>query len=293
MENNLELYKVFYIVALSGNISSASESLFISQPAVSKSIRKLEAITGITLFSRNSRGVKLTEEGKVFFHYIERALKEITVGERVLSKLKKRELGSVKLGVSTTLCKHYLIPKLKHFIKEYPNIEIKISNNTSSVNIELVEKGEVDLCISSEPLEKKDFYNFIKLSEIQDTFVAGKGYFDSVGIKDSSGIFTLGTLMLLEADNIARKYIDAYFIDNNMEVKPEIEISNMDLLVEFAKIGMGITVVIKDFIKKELEEGSLVEIPMIPEIPKRCIGVIYHKDIPLSIAADTFLQYLL
>lgn len=293
MDNNLELYKIFYIVASCGNISAASERLFISQPAVSKSIKRLEAITGITLFSRNSRGVKLTEEGKVFYQYIEKALNEIAIGEGVLHRLKKREQGSVKIAVSTTLCKHYLIPRLSNFIKEYPDIEIKISNNSSSENLKLVEKGEVDLCISSEPLEKGDFYNFIKLSEIQDIFVASKEYFDKIDIKDNRDIFAAGTLMLLEPGNIARKYTERYFASNNISVKPEIEISNMDLLVEFAKIGMGVTVVIKDFIRKELQEGSLVEIPMNPAIPKRNVGVIYHKDIPLPLAAETFLEYLL
>ncbi|MDP4091238.1 MAG: LysR family transcriptional regulator [Bacillota bacterium] len=293
MDNNLELYRIFHTVAVCGNISAASERLFISQPAVSKTIKKLEEVTGTVLFSRNSRGVKLTEEGKVFFQYIEKAMNEITVGEKVLDRLRRREQGNIKLGVSTTLCKHFLIPKLRNFIKEYPDIEIKISNNTSSMNIALVEKGEVDLCISSEPLVKDDFYDFIKLSEIQDTFVAGKGYFYNIDKNDNIEMVSSETLMLLEPDNIARKYADGYFASRYMSVKPEIEISNMDLLVEFAKIGMGATIVIKDFIKSELEEGSLVEIPMTPAIPKRNIGVIYHRDIPLSLAAQTFLEYLL
>lgn len=293
MENNLELYKLFFTVAQCANISQASEKLFISQPAVSKAIKKLEDLTGVILFARSSRGVKLTEEGKVFYQYIERALNEISLGEKVLDKLKKKEQGSFKLGVSTTLCKHFLIPKLQNFIKDYPNIEIKIINYTSSDNLKLLEKGEIDLCFISEPLREKDFYHFISLSQIQDIFVASKEYLKSLEINNYNDIFSVGTLMLLERDNITRRYIEGYFASNNISLKPEIEISNLDLLAEFAKIGLGVAAVIKEFVKIELEEGTLVEIPISPAIPKRNIGMVYHRNIPLSLAAETFLKYLI
>jgi LysR family transcriptional regulator, transcriptional activator of the cysJI operon len=295
MDNNLELYKVFHTVASCGNISLASERLFISQPAVSKTIKKLEGITGVTLFWRNSRGVKLTEEGKVLFEYVEKALNEIAVAEKVLEKFKKREQGSIKIGVSTILCKHFFIPTLKKFMKEYPHIEFKITNKSTLETLKLIELGEIDLCIVSgfTDILQGDYFNFVKLTEVQDAFVASKGYLETLSITENTDIFSKGTLMLLEKDNISRRYIDKYFHNNGIVVKPEIEISNMDLLIEFAKIGLGITVAIKDLIQKEIKEGSLVEIPISPPIPKREIGVVYHKNIPLSLAAQTFLQYLL
>lgn len=294
MENNLELYKVFYTVACCGNISMAAEKLFISQPAVSKTIKKLESITGITLFWRNSRGVKLTAEGKILFEYAERALNEIAVGEKVLEKLKKKEQGIIKIGVSTILCKHFFIPALKRFMKDFPHIQFKITNKSTAETLKLIELGELDLCIVSEfsDLLKEDCFIFRKLSEIQDIFVANKAYLETLNLDKSTDIFSKGTLMLLEKDNISRKYIEKYFNSNNITVKPEIEMSNMDLLIEFAKIGLGITAAIKDFIQKEIKEGSLVEIPIIPTIPKRDIGVVFHKNIPLSLAAEMFIQYL-
>lgn len=292
MDNNLELYRIFYEVAKFGNISLAADSLFISQPAVSKSIKKLENITGVSLFSRNSRGVRLTKEGEVFYKYIERALNEISLGENVLDKLKNKERGSIKIGVSTSICKHFVVPKLKDFIKEYPDIEIKFINKTSFETIKLVEKREVDICFVSEPSEG-DFYNFIKLSEIQDIFVSGSEYYESLGINNIEEVFSKGTFMLLEKDNITRKHVDCYLNNQDIKVQPDIEISNLDLLVEFAKIGLGITVAIKEFIEEELKDGSLIAIPVTPAIPKRNIGVAYHKNMPLSIAAKTFLDYFL
>ena len=292
MESNLEAYRVFYTVAKCKNISLAAEKLFISQPAVSKSIKKLEDVIGISLFSRNSRGVKLTKEGEVFCKYIERALNEISLGETVLDKFKKKEQGNIKIGVSTTICKHFVVPKLRNFIREYPNIEIKIINKTTLETLKLLKYGEVDICFVSEP-PKEEFFNYINLVEIQDIFVASREYLDSLTINKANEVFSIGTLMFLEKNNITRKYIDEYFNSNNIFIQPEIETSNMDLLVEFSKIGLGITAVIKEFSGRELKNGELVEIPVVPPIPKRSIGMAYHKSIPLSIAAKTFLKYFL
>ncbi|AGK98308.1 LysR family transcriptional regulator [Clostridium pasteurianum] len=292
MNMDLELYRIFYTVACCKNISQAADILYISQPAVSKSIKKLESAAGITLFSRNSRGVKLTEEGNIFFEYIDKAMQEIHTGEKILSKLKKREQGIIKLGVSTTLCQYFLIPKLKQFISRYPDIQIKIINKTTFDTLKLVDEGEIDFGIISYPFDCSD-YNFIELDTIQDIFVAGKGYIKEGEIISLNEAFQKYNLMLLEPGNITRKYIDKYFCDNNIIIKPEIEISSMDFLIEFAKIGLGITVVIKNFIEKELETGELIEIPIKPAIPERTIGIVSHKKLPLSIAAQTFVDFCL
>lgn len=291
MDIDLELYKVFYTVACYKSISRAAEVLYISQPAISKAIMKIEKDTGVVLFSRNSRGVTLTDEGEVLFEYIQRAMNEISIAERLLTRLKKKEAGAIKVGVSTTLCRYFLIPILKGFIEQYPHIQIKIINKTTLETLELLDEGKIDLgIVSCAPY--CEGYNITELSEIQDVFVCGKGYLEMNGITEATDIFSRSNLMLLEEDNISRKYIDQYFIQNNIEVKPEIEISTMDLLIEFAKIGLGVTCVIKDFIQNELTEGSLVEIPITPSIPKRTIDIVYNKKLLLSIAAQTLHDYI-
>ncbi|MDP4144765.1 MAG: LysR family transcriptional regulator [Bacillota bacterium] len=291
MNADLELYKIFYTVAGCENISQAAERLYISQPAVSKSIKKLESVVGIALFSRNSRGVKLTEEGKVLYDYVEKAMKQIILGENIVAKLKQKEYGEIKLGVSSTLCKYILIPNLKPFMDMYPNIKIKIINKTTIETLKLVEEGEIDFAIVSRPFDSSSF-DFIKLAEIQDIFVAGKGYIETLDIHHPGEIFSKANVMLLESGNITRKYIDKFFQQNNIQLKPEIEISNMDFLIEFAKAGLGITSVIKNFVEKELNEGDLIEIPLEAAIPKRTIGIIHHKKIPLTIASHTFIAYI-
>lgn len=291
MNADFELYKVFYTVASCQNISQAAEALYISQPAVSKSIKKLEETIGVTLFSRNSRGVKLTEEGIIFYDYVKRAINEISAGEKILGKLKMKELGKIKIGINTTLCKRFLIPHLKNFIEAYPNIQIVIINKTTDETLKLLDEGVIDFGIVSYACSNGN-YDLIKLLEIQDIFVAEKKYWKMLNAKKQDDIFAKGNLMLLERNNVTRSYIDKYLSENNINIVPEIEISNMDLLIDLAEIGLGITVATKEFITKELESGSLIEIPINPPMPKRTISVVCNSKIPLSIAAQTFISFI-
>lgn len=290
MSKDLELYKIFYTVAFYKNISRAAEALFISQPAVSKSIKNLETALDVKLFSRTAKGVTLTAEGKVFYEYIEKALSIIGAGEKTLDELKSKKQGMITIGVSTTLCKHFLLPHLKPFMNEYPNIQVKIINNTTFATLKHIDQGIIDVGIVGCPFSLSS-YNFIKLADIQDIFVSEPEYLKTINISEPNDIFSKCKFMLLEPDNITRQYIDQFFLEHNIFVKPEVEINTMDFSIEFAKIGLGVTVVIKSFIEKELKEGRLVEIPVSPPIPPRAVGIIHDKNKPLSIAAETFISY--
>ena len=110
MEQHLSQYRIFYEVARCGNISRAAKELYISQPAISKAISKLEENLNAKLFTRNSRGVQLTKEGSVLFQHIHSAFESINRGERELKRIHDFHIGHLRLGVSNTLCKYVLLP---------------------------------------------------------------------------------------------------------------------------------------------------------------------------------------
>lgn len=288
---DMELYRVFYTVATCKNISKAAELLFISQPAISKSIKKLESALGVPLFIRNSRGVRLTGEGSIFFEHVQNAMTELSLGKNLLDKIKANEYGVVKMSVSTTLCKHLLIPHLKTYIQMNPHIKIQILNRSTYETLKLIDEGVIDFGLVSQPFDTEQ-YDFISLTEIHDIFVACDHYMNSFDVSASSIFAPPHSIMLMEEDNVSRKYIDRYMLLNNISVKPEIETGNMDILIEFAKLGLGITVLIKEFITRELECGDLIEIPVTPPIPARSAGIVYKKNLPLSLAARTFMDHL-
>lgn len=288
---DLNLYRVFFVVAKCKNISHAAELLFVSQPAVSKSIKTLENSLNVTLFSRSSKGVVLTPEGEILFNHIKNAFHEFSLGENILEKLKNKELGNINLGVSTTIGKNYFLPKFQDFIKEYSSFKIKIINRPTLDTIKLVQEEKLDLGIIGATSNEDDL-EFIKLEEIHDILVTSSKYLEKLNLKSIDDIFNKGSFMLLENPNSTREFIDNYFTKQNLIITPDIEASNMDFLIECAKIGLGITSVIKEFLYTDLENKDLIELPLKVPIPPRYIGIIYKNNSSLSIAAKTLIDFL-
>ncbi len=292
MNQNLSSYWIFYTVANAGNISKAAKELYISQPAISKSIQKLEECLNCKLFSRSSRGVVLTPEGSLLYGHVKDAFDAIGTGEEKLKRSIELGVGHLQIGVSSTLCKYMLLPYLKEFIKRNPHISISINCQSTNETLKLLDDNKIDIGLIGKPSNLKNI-EFYYLDNIEDTFVATKDYIKNLkarGIKDED-LLTNSTLMLLDKNNMTRQYIDDYLQENQITVAESIDISNMDLLIEFAKIGVGVACVIKSFVAKELEEGSLVEIPLGFPIHKREVGFAYKDNLKPSTSLQTFIDF--
>ena len=132
MNQNLSQYKIFYEVAKAGNISKAAKELYISQPAISKAISKLEDSLSTVLFTRNSRGVQLTEEGQILFEHTSSAFEQLNAGELELKRVREFNMGQIRIGVSNTLCRFIMVSYLKNFIEQYPHIKISIDSQSTT-----------------------------------------------------------------------------------------------------------------------------------------------------------------
>ena len=298
MEQNFNLYHIFYTVARCKNISGAARELYISQPAISKAISKLEQNLNTTLFLRSSRGVKLTETGEILFKQVESAFTAISQGEEQLARMQKLGISHLSIGVSNTLCKYVLLPILRDFVHENPHIQISISCQSSNETIEALENGTIDIGLigASEDMEKIEF---LPVTEIQDIFVTTRTYLDNLKERipasshlSSRTVFAESTLMLLNKENMTRQYVDQYLSKENLSASQMIEVTSMDLLIEFAKIDLGIACVIKDFVKDDLASGRLVQLKMPVSIPKRQVGFAYIRTGSLSPSVQKFLDFL-
>lgn len=286
--SNLNLYYIFYTVAECRNISGAAKHLFISQPAISKAISKLENSLNTVLFFRNSRGVKLTPEGELLFRQVESAFHAINQGEEQLKHRNELGVGQLSIGVSTTLCKHMLLPYLQEFIQENPHVKISISCQSTYETIAALENGTLDIGLIGET-ERMSALHFYPMREISDIFITTQSYLDNlqkrIGLstkKDtclsSASLFSESTLLLLDRNNVTRQYIDKYLTIQNVRPEHVLEVTTMDLLIEFSKIGLGIACVIEDFVKQDLDSGNLVRMPFPITIPKRKIGFAFSKS---------------
>ena len=295
MEQHLSLYRIFYTVANTGNISQAAKQLYNSQPAISKSISRLEESLGIVLFSRSSRGVTMTEEGRILYEHVRTAFEAIDAGEEQIRRMTALNIGSLHIGASNTLCKFVLLPYLQSFIEAYPHIKILISCLSSNQTLTQMDSGKIDIGLVAHPgsLRTLDFYS---LGTIQDIFVASPAYLKNLDLKPEeihSGrqLFERATLMLLDKQNMTRQYIDDYLTTNHLQTHHTIETTSMELLIEFAKIGLGIGCVIKEFVLEELKNGQLIEIPLDIPIHQREIGFTYIKKRQQEKAVRHFIEF--
>lgn len=281
---HLSYYHIFYTTAKCGSISRAAEELFISQPAVSKSVKKLEEQLGTTLFIRNKKGVTLTDEGKILYRYISSAFSSIQEGELHLKRNRELEVGRIHIGVSTTLCKHIMLPPLNRFIHENPHITVTIDCLSSAETAARLCENKLDVGLVVETKASRSL-TFTPLTELSYTFVASRQYLDNLKLRentdyrDKSGrFFKTATLMLMDQGNISRQHVETYFHDNSIETGQILETSNMELLVEFAKIGLGAACVIRNFVENDIKNGTLVEIPLKKSISRRTVGFAYSSE---------------
>lgn len=292
MNQNLSSYRIFYTVANTGNISKAAKELYISQPAISKSIQKLEESVGCKLFSRSSRGVVLTDEGKLLYEHVSEAFETLTLGEEKLKRSIELGVGHLKIGVSSTLCKYLLLPYLKEFIRQNPHISISISCQSTNDTLKLLEDNKIDIGLIGKPENLKNIH-FDFLEEIEDIFVAAKDYLRNLKARgiQKDHILQSSTLMLLDKNNMTRQYIDDYLQENQIFIKDSIDISDMDLLIDFARIGVGVACVIKNFVREDLANGTLMEIPLGFPIHKREVGFAYKTTSKPSKSLAEFIHF--
>jgi DNA-binding transcriptional LysR family regulator len=291
MENKIDGYKIFESVARNESISKASEELYISQPAVSQSIKKLEDSLGGPLFYRTKFGVRLTNEGKEFYNQVKQGLDFIENGERIFSSLKNIETGTIKIGASTTLTKYILIPYLKEFHKRFPSIKIDIVNNLSSSLIKTLKSGLIDLLILNTPIQDQSDLNITPIETIEDVFCANKEYIDTSKTYTFDELKNYNLIIQKKPSN-TRLHFDTLLKENNQTLTPFIEAASFTSVAELTKICFGYSYLPKQFIKKELNEGSLALLKTNINTGSRDVVLITSKNNSLSFATNELIKLI-
>lgn len=294
MSANYEHYRIFNTVAECGSITAAAEKLFISQPAVSQSLKSLESALGCTLFLRFSKGVKLTQEGNLLYSYVKRGCESFENGERKLKKMLDMEKGEIRIGASDMTLKFFLLPWLEKYHRSYPGIKITVTNGPTPETLQYLRDGKIDFGAVSAPFDCDSDFVVQKVRRIKDIFVAGTGFFE---LKDKVlPISTLSKLPLICLDKrtSTRRYVDD-FLRNTGDYEPsapEFELATSELIVEFAKRGLGVGLVVADFAEKAIESGSLFKLKFVKEPPERDICIVTDSRVPVSPAARQLLSML-
>ena len=290
MAVRLELYRVFLEVAKQGNISAAAQNLFISQSAVSQSVKQLEEQLQVRLFSRSTRGVSLTSEGKLLLEYVSHALGLLQSGEEKIAASRQLLTGELIIGASDTVTKTYLLSRLEAFHKDYPDIRIRILNGTTSMVLDYLHAGQVDIAFASEAPDET-VYSVRHCVDTHTIFVAAPDYLEFDKVYTMEEIAAL-PLILLERKASSRVYVERYFQDHGVQIHPEIELGSHNLLISLARIGLGVACVTEEFSLSGLSRGVIVPLKTDFEIPPRAVTMCTLQGGTPTSAANRFMDFI-
>lgn len=289
MDINYELYKVFYYVATTLSFSEASKKLFISQSAVSQSVKALEKKLDQPLFIRSTKRVQLTPEGEILLRHVEPAMNLIKRGEAQIADSIAGG-GQIRIGASDTICRYFLVPYLKRFHREFPNVHIKVTNQTSIRCVDLLENGQVDLIFTNYPNSYlSNMYTIKKIKRFHDVFVANDSFSSLRSRNLSLAQLLEHPILMLDKKSTTSEFLHSLFQQHQLDLVPEVELSSNDLLLDLAKIGLGIAFV-PDYCINESSDDLFI-VGTKNTLPEREIVAAYNTHIPIPKATMESLNY--
>ena len=289
---NLELYRIFYIVANCKNITKASKQLNISQPAVTKHIKNLEQLLGEPLFVRTKKGVVLNQYGEKIYKNVKQAIILFDEAERKIDEVKAINYGNIKIGISTSLTRKYLLKHIETFHEKYPNIHIDIDTDPTEKLIKKLRNGIIDIIISKFPEEREQDLNYNKLGTTKYIFVASNKYKELYTKRQNIQEVIKYPLLLQKNPSNSRRSIEKYFKENNIKVDPVMNVGSSNLLIDFIKISYGVGYITKLYAEEELKSKVLYEIKTEPDTENIDYGIITLKNSIMPSYCSKFIDYL-
>lgn len=284
---NLNLYKTFYDVAKSESISEAAKKTFTSQPAISKSIKKLEETLNVKLFYRNLDGIKLTSEGEKLLFYVEEAFNNLLVGERNITENEKLQSGKLTIGVPSQIGTFFVFDSISKFHKIYPNIEITIISSSTKSLLKKLKLHEIDFIIDSSPINDVQEDVIIRpLKKVDNCFIVSKKYEDKIkNIKSLKDIENY-PLILPVPNTSNRSNLDLLFEKNGIKPTNVMNIHTSEMILGAVKKDLGIGYIIEDLI---IDDPEVCKINIKEKLPKIEINLVYVKKY-LTIVPTKFIK---
>lgn len=282
---NLNLYRVFYVVAKTKSFSESSKVLHISQPAISKHIQNLEYELNTILFYRNNRGIELTPEAKTLLRYVEKAYNFLMLGEKQLQETKELMQGKVSIGITSSLGVYYLKEKIEEFMKEHPNIIIKMASNNNKALFNLLTQHTLDLLIIVGEEQNKDLKT-IKLTNDEYCFAYNPKHL-KIEVKSLEDLTNYPLLLPVKTSN-TRKKIEEIFYKKTINANPIMELETTEMMLSYTIDGCGIGYLPR---KVALNQPNLQIIDLAEKLPIEDINIIYD-EISLTSSTKEFINVI-
>ena len=289
---NLNLYKIFYDVAKAGSISKAAQNSYTSQPAISRSIKKLEDELGTQLFYRTLNGVQLTDKGKELLYFVEKSYNNLIIAERNMLETENLERGKLSIGMPSNIGSFFLFDKIMDFHKKFPNIEITIITGSTSNLIELLDTHKVDFVIDTSPIDVvlDEGMKVTKLKEVSYCFIVK----DDTTLLDYNTVKSLKDLknypLILPIPGTAnRNDLDITLKNNKISIQNVINIHTSEMIISAVKKDLGIGYVIYNLVENEIKNHEFKALDIKEKLPTVEINIVYNPHF-LTTAPKKFIE---
>ena len=290
MNTDYNLYKIFLYLYEEKSISKTASKLYVSQPAISYSLKELENQLGYTLFYRNSKGIEPTAEAKELYGYISTAFNILNEAEDHLKKLDNLKIGCLKVGISPQIGISYITDVITKFRKKHPGVKFEITSKESSEMIEMLENRNLDLMIDTLPINSKKNINKEVLAKKESCFIYNKKSFENIKINTLEELLKYN-LILPSYNTSVRSKLDEAMESRGIKINSSIEIDSSEMLLEMVNKGLGIGYIYKDFISNYINNSDLEIIELDAELPTQDICLVYMNDF-LTTASKKFINML-
>lgn len=282
---NLNLYKTFYELSKYKSFSETAKQTYMSQSAISKSIKKLEEELGTTLFVRNKSGVVLTEKGEELLFFVEQSFNSLVTAERRMLETNNLERGKISIGMPSNIGSFYLFDHIIKFHNDYKNVEVTIITGSTTKLLNLLDSHEVDFIIDTPPFKNLDkSKTLIKLDSVKYCFISkNKRNLSSIKELEQEQLI----LPIPKTEN--RNKLDLIFKETATEVQNVLNIHTTEMIIAAVKRNLGIGYVIEDLVKYELLNKELYKVEVKEDLPATDIELIYDINY-LTTASIKFLK---
>lgn len=284
---NLNSLKIFLEVANSKSFLDASNKLFISQPAISKSMSKLEEDLGIQLFYRANKGITLTPSGETLYRYLQKTKDLLLSCERALISMNDIEEGKIVIGVQSHIVRNYLMDKIASFRTNHPKMIIELVDMSTNLLIERLEERKIDFVVDSSPIDT--VYNNVKIEPIcslNTCFV--KSVYNTHNIKSLQSL-KRESLILPASRSSLRKNLNKCCEGSGVVLNPILEFETEELIIEATRRNLGVGYVVESAIQYLIDSNILERIKLKEELPKMEINLVYINSY-LTKAAKLFIK---
>jgi DNA-binding transcriptional LysR family regulator len=280
-----------------GNFSNAARALFISQPYLSKFIKKLEDELGIKLINRSGTPITLTYAGERYLAYMDKIDETYLNMINEMQSINKMKKGRLKLGINPVLGSHTLYNLLPQFMSVYPGIEIALVEETSNNIEQSLLQREIDICLNMLPIFHPDIV-YERLYEENILLVVPKGHqYYHLELGNCIADFPLNTLSLTsekfilvkEGHGSLRRITDEFFYKYSIKPKVVLETTNIENAYRLANSGVALTFIPEVILRNNLPSNSNYYTIGKPTFTYNVV-VAYKKGEALSAPALAFLN---